>query len=439
MAQDQKPNLRSAEDCIWYVLATVAGEPLKTLNPATTLQRNREIWNRLMYERNRRGSFVERASGERSVLSPLSNTDRMEMNRALSARGFANCQIPDPDEPINFTNVNFPDDVSFDGFVFMGPARFDSARFAGPNSTFDNAVFSDTTSFAGAEFLGDFRCTATSFEGFTELSGAKFRRRASLNRCIFRDSSAFQQTQFADSARFDRSTFVGGANFAEALFEHEVHFDSADFQTSAVFRRAQFKSYAPRFFEAKLPEYTEWQEVNWPKPPNSADDCWDYIQRYQCLARLMNGLEKFDDQHLFVRMELRVRRATEPWNPVGWMNFAYELICGYGYGLKRAVAWWLGNIVVGAKLLCGSNIPALMEDKALPQATLNAFSDYPHALLASFGNAHGFLSLNDRFFKDVLEGKEWAWHAGVGGMQTIFGVIFLFFLLLTIRNLFRMR
>ena len=141
MAQDQKPNLRSAEDCIWYVLATIAGEPLETLNPATTLQRNRQIWNGLMYERNRRGSFVERASGERSVLSPLSNTDRMEMNRALSARGFANCQIPDPDEPINFTNVNFPDDVSFDGFVFMGPARFDSARFAGPTSAFDNAVF----------------------------------------------------------------------------------------------------------------------------------------------------------------------------------------------------------------------------------------------------------------------------------------------------------
>ena len=57
----------------------------------------------------------------------------------------------------------------------------------------------------------------------------------------------------------------------------------------------------------------------------------------------------------------------------------------------------------------------------------------------SFSNAHGFLNLTDRFFKDVLEGKDWAWHAGVGGLQAVLGVIFLFFLLLTIRNLFRMR
>ena len=334
-----------------------------------------------MYERNRGSPFVERSSGERFALTRLSRTDLREVNLALSHRGFGTNQIPAPDAPIDFANVNFPDDVSFDGFVFVGPARFDGACFAGANSVCDNAVFIDTTSFAGAEFQGDFRCTATTFGGFAELSGAKFRRHASFHECIFRDSSAFEQTQFSDSVRFDQSTFVGGASFAGVLFEHEAYFDGADLQTSALFRRAQFKSQVPRFFDAKVPEYTEWQDVNWPKTPENVDDAWDHIQRYQCLARLMNSHEKVDEQRFFFRKELRVRRATQSWNLVRLMNFAYELICGYGHGLKRALGWWLGNIVVGAKLLCGSNIPELMEDKDFPEATLSAFCEYPYALL----------------------------------------------------------
>ena len=47
------------------------------------------------------------------------------------------------------------------------------------------------------------------------------------------------------------------------------------------------------------------------------------------------------------------------------------------------------------------------------------------------------LGLNRSFFEDAL--KDWPWYGVVGPVQTVLGVIILFFLLLTIRNRFRMR
>ena len=154
----------------------------------------------------------------------------------------------------------------------------------------------------------------------------------------------------------------------------------------------------------------------------------------------MNGLEKRADHRFFVTREMRTQRMTQRLtNPIRWLNLAYELVCGYGYGFKRVVSWWVGNIAVGAVLLCASNIPQLTKDKTLLGATLEAFSDYHSALLAGFVNAHDFLNLEGRFFENEFGAAEWAWYDGVGTAQTVLGVIFLFFLLLTIRNLFRMR
>ena len=54
-----------------------------------------------------------------------------------------------------------------------------------------------------------------------------------------------------------------------------------------------------------------------------------------------------------------------------------------------------------------------------------------------WGFLAGFLGLNRSFFEDAL--KDWPWYGVVGPVQTVLGVIILFFLLLTIRNRFRMR
>ena len=67
-------------------------------------------------------------------------------------------------------------------------------------------------------------------------------------------------------------------------------------------------------------------------------------------------------------------------------------------------------------------------------------NDLPDAFKISFGNAHGLLELNQNVFQDTV--KAWEKNPGfdvIAAIQLVLGVIILFFLLLTIRNRFRMR
>ena len=138
--------------------------------------------------------------------------------------------------------------------------------------------------------------------------------------------------------------------------------------------------------------------------------------------------------------ELNARRRVERWNVVGLMNFAYAAICDYGFGLGRVVAIWSVHILLGAAALFASKIAQSTEGEAGARGVSGVLCDALLALFLSFGNAHGFLDLNRKFLGDAL--KEWEngpWFEGVGALQTVFGVIILFFLILTIRNRFRMR
>ncbi len=76
------------------------------------------------------------------------------------------------------------------------------------------------------------------------------------------------------------------------------------------------------------------------------------MERYQCLARLMNDLQKFDYHHLFFRKELHARRRAEPRSLTTLMDLLYEGICDYGNGLGQVALIWLVHMILGAMALC---------------------------------------------------------------------------------------
>ena len=429
--------LKPAARSIWYVLATVAGEPEKAPDPVRTQQQNREYWNAIMGERA--GAFALGPVGSKStvVFGEMSSERRFEIFRVLRSRGFGEAQIPGPDDPIDFSYLHFTDPVWFDGFVFIGPASFEGAQFEGHSHSFQDAVFNTDVTFDDARFSGVFFGEKMTFAGYSSFKRATFCFGASFGNSEFLKGTSFDEAEFSEDANFNHCTFHGFAAFAGVLFKQLAEFGSATFQTSALFQRANFKSFVPLFFEANLPEYTVWHDVSWPKTPRDPVEALDHIQRYQRLALLMNGVEKFNDQRFFIRQEMRVQRRVEKWFPVGLMNLGYEAICGYGHGLTRVVMMWLVHMVLGAGVLCAAKIPKLTAEKTLWQATRESFSDFHLAFALSFGNAHGPLGLNRTFFAEVL--KDWPWYQVVGPVQTVLGVIILFFLLLTIRNRFRMR
>ena len=174
--------------------------------------------------------------------------------------------------------------------------------------------------------------------------------------------------------------------------------------------------------------------------PSDEDQALDQIKRYQRLALLMIRQEKSEDQRMFVRQEMRVRRRVDGWFPVGLMNLAYALVCDYGHGVRRIAVLWLAHMLWGAIALCISKCISSMDQEPVLQAMRESLSEFASAILVSIGNAHGLLGLNDQFFGEAVKAfKDVPWYNGIGAFQTIVGVILLFFLLLTIRNRFRMR
>ena len=431
---------RPTTECIWYVLATIAGEPGKTADPQATAQQNRDFWNAFMQSCLDPCSGVKDAKG-RTVELPAWTEDHVNVAiEALDNRGFAGFHLPNPRDRIDFSYLDFPEHTSFDGFVFAGPTSFKGAGFRAQSQCFDGAVFVQSVTFEDAEFHGEFSGRGMSIYELGEFSRARFGSDVWLVDSHCRGISRFNGATFERQARFERCTFGDAVFFRESEFHDLANFNGVEIRGSCVFLHAKFNEYVPAFMDAMLPEYTLWHGAKWPKVPKSTNDALTQAQFYQRLARIMNGLEKFDEQSMFLRQEMRARRRIYGWFPVGSLNLVYELICDYGYGLGRVAAWWAAHMLLGGVALCISKSIASMDQGATWPPISESFASFGSAMLLSFSNAHGFLNLNDKFFASVQAAWESVpFYAAIGAFQTIAGVILLFFLLLTIRNRFRMR
>jgi len=380
---------------------------------------------------------VEHALGHGMQLPQWTQDHLSRTLDVLRERGFPDAQLSELGDTIDFSSVDFPNGTSFDGFVFSKFTSFEGARFGGRCHSFTTTIFAERVSFRDVEFCGEFVGINATFGESSSFEGAKFRSQASFTNSRFQERAQFDGAELLGNVKFNGCQFNLAAEFTGAVFERVADFVGAKFKTNAIFRRARFLTSVPTFFESTLPEYTVWTNAEWPKRPRENDDAEDHAQRYQRLARMMNRHEKFDDQRMFVRQEMRARRWIDGRLPVGYMNWAYAAICDYGFGIRRVAFWWLMHIVLGAVALTTAKLPALMEKETLWRATGTVFSDFHLAIAISFGNAHGPLGLNATFFKKTVD--EWPCYGVVGPVQTVLGVIILFFLLLTIRNRFRMR
>ena len=462
MNSNQSHVLSPADENIWYVLATIESEPDAAMNVAETVARNRYYWNGLMRDRVAvYGGMVESRLGHEIELPTLTREDLQTIRAALDARGFQGVDIPHVNSSIDFAGVEFSHQTWFNDFVFGGDTIFDAARFAGPVNIFMSAIFAGNVSFRGTEFRGQFvgsgmeiagstnfnhatflrdaDFTGCKFLAFAEFGGARFMEATRFNRSSFA-SVGFQSTVFDSAASFEQCDFGSDAMFPGTVFENRVEFNGAQFAGVTSFRQAQFKDRVPGFSEANLHEFTDWNEASWPKTPTSLVIAREHVERYQCLARMMSDLQKFDYHHLFFRKELQARRHAEPRSLATVGNLLYQGICDYGNGLGRVALIWLVHIIFGAKALCVAKFIDSWDQGSKWRALRESFSNFHDALLLSFGHAHGFLDLNNKFFDDTrMAWEDVPCFGGIGAAQTIFGVIILFFLLLTIRNRFRMR
>ena len=432
-------NLKPASACIWYVLATVAGEPRSTQDLGRLMRDNAYFWNGLMAPRIATfGGWSESKLGHDLGLKELTKEAKAEIRKALDTRGFKGVSIPHVNAPIDFSNVVFAQHTSFTGYVFGGEVRLDNTVFPGV-ALFNEAKFAGNSTFDGATFI-DALFMSAEFAGAASFHNVDFLKRVYFSHAQFLAKTTFAHTTFSDEAFFNSAKFAYDAGFVDTVFTHRVDFQSAEFKGPTRFQKARFETRVPAFFDATFHEYTDWQDARWPDVTGDANEAREQIQHYQRLALVMNKLEKPDDRHLFFRLEMRARLRADGWSLAGVGNWLYQRTCDYGYGLRRISFLWFGHLVLGAILICATRAFGPKRKGISWQTVYEFMCDLPQAIVISFSNAHGFFGLNRGFLQDSI--KYWAgvpFFNLIGVGQTVVGAVILFFLLLTIRNRFRMR
>jgi len=455
---DRVNNPVRANDNLWYCLATLYGEqPIGATVGSGDQQlslRNRRAWNRWVssaFTDDQRAELVESGTPQEE-LKPFSRDELLAFDRAFDLRtGHMLKSAPNPSEIADFSHTIFERPLILAGFVFAKGADFNSARFS-------ESAFAD---FQSASFAGHAKFSSTTFGSYAVFKSVHILGRAEFASAIFSNYCFFEFGRFGSSVDFSSARFVNVADFSSATFVGISYFDSSIFFSRAFFRAAKFADNAsfksatfsedadfvnaefgvstvfadmrlgnrvPDFGGAKLHEATEWHGVRWPAPPRDKDTAQLQVYAYERLKREMGRLEKYGDEQLFFRKELRARRELTPFAAGIWLlNFLYDIASDYGNSMGRPLFWLIELIAIGVVVFVASPVfggAPLTLPNAAALSISNVFSFFPLS--------RGIVS--PELIADLSEGARI-----VGAVQSVLGAILLFLLGLALRNRYRLR
>ena len=246
----------------------------------------------------------------------------------------------------------------------------------------NNTRFHGSCSFQGAIFEQGISCAFARFNPPVSFWGARFKRGAGFIGVEFRNGADFIEVVFEEMADFDASQFTDNfgqgtfqypANFITATFMYEtsfrgvvfgsddgadahhprpkprVNFTGAEFRAKTNFSEAVFNG-VPAFFQTTLHEDTDFGRIDWERAESDTIPVNDAIRAWERLELIMSKLEKPLDQHRFFRLKMRARRRVDG-RFLRAVNWLFETIADYGWGVERAFSWWLGHWLVASLLL----------------------------------------------------------------------------------------
>ena len=371
-------------------------------------------------------------------------------------------------EYMDFSELTFSKAVDLSGLILV-LCHFDKARFEDElklsektqfyaQSWFRDSIFEKGLSCYRARFHAPVSFTGSHFNRRANFVGTEFMGGASFDNTVFKMKAIFNDSKFEERyfsgnitvpilADFRKSNFPAGASFREVRFgnddktnsitswpERRADFTDAEFGTSTTFRGAVFAG-VPAFFNTTLHEDTDFGRVDWGKAETDNIPADYAIRAWERLELMMSKLEKPLERHCFFRFKMRARRRTDGYF-LRVLNWLFEKIADYGWGVERAFAWWFGHWFVSAL--------ALFTNTGCAVVTAEWWKLALAALGTSFANAHTFLFLSTKggileSSRELLEkNNEWGILVALGTIEAILGPIFLFLLLLTLRNRFRL-
>ncbi|WGJ15440.1 pentapeptide repeat-containing protein [Methylocapsa sp. D3K7] len=476
------PQKSKAEDNPWYLLATLYGEP--ALEDSELRTKNRIAWNRYFaanLDDETREQLIEQKRHPAEDLTPLSAEELAEVGEAFVKRASSSATqvLPPFNIMINFSGVQFTNNVYFADYLFAGVTFFVDANFFGELNSYSGATFFGGTFFDRVIFSGNAHfhcanfCGGASFIYVTFLSGAcfdgaifpsaadflnstfsqyagfrdaTFCRYAAFHGATFSGQSFFNQTKFygrvlfdgakfhmrssfvrvemKEETSFENATFFGETRFTSAIFERTCSFVNAEMKGETFFDTMAFNMEPPKFFGAKLHQGTVWRGITWPPTPKGKDEAGVFVDAYACLKLEMDRLKKHEDELKFFSLELRSLRILREskFRGSGIPIALYGIICDYGRSYIRPLIGLFVVAAIGALIFLPFKILSPWESLSLSFAnTFNVFGfrkDYFDA--ATISNLPDLLKV-------------------LSAVQTILGTILLFLVGLGIRNRFRMK
>lgn len=370
---------------------------------------------------------------------------------------------------MNFSGHSFQNENEIDlsGLTFVY-SNFSGVRFGAGRTTFDDARFFGGASFSGAVFGGvvffytEFNETvsfaSSKFENGVAFVGVDFMAGASFRNALFKEFATFIDSKFEERnithlepspkiADFRKAKFMGITTFRKVTFgsnekidprakwpQWKADFTDAQFNTTTRFRGSVFGG-APAFFNTTFHEDTDFSQIDWKKADTNTISADDAIRAWERLELIMSKLEKPFERHEFFRLKMRARRRTDSCI-LRTLNWIFEVTSDYGWGVKRAFSWWFCHWFGMSILLClNAGTAAIAADWwKLAKAALGT----------GFANAHAFLGLAstggylESCKKVLLKNNEFGFLTVIGTAEVFLGPIFLFLLLLTLRNRFRL-
>ena len=400
MTHDNVRKRSSLDKSIWWVLATVEGEPKSSADLNGSMIKNRYYWNGLMKPRVAEWADVIQPAIGRIELLDLLPEDHRKIRQALDTRGFNGSDIPNVNSTIDFSGVEFSKFTVFREFVFDGNAKFDYADFDSFTTVFASATFAGPVTFVSARFFGTADFQKTRFACSANFTKSGFSKAAVFSGSRFSSSADFSDARFTEDARFDTVKFSGNTDFVQSKFVQQAVFRSSGFTAPTYFQMARFENDVPSFFEASLFEYTDWRDTKWPKLPRGRDEARRHVQYYQRLVLLMNQLEKPHDLHFFFRKEMRAQRRSESiLSLTRAMNLIYELVCDYGNGLGRIVSIWMAHILIGAATIWGTRWFTTSPDPGSKKGFIGVDSRFHSSYWDQFFERPCFVEFEPRLYR----------------------------------------
>ena len=417
--------------------------------------------------------FLKRASldaGSRAIVVRSSTgKDKREDESSCESETVVKtveCEVPD------FSNFIFPGTASFRNARFRGDASFISACFRG-DASFDGARFRGDASFILARFRGDASFNAARFRGDAYFYEARFRGGAYFNSTRFKGTVSFDHANFSKRANFRLVEFLAHASFEHAGFSGAVDFTAIQSGRSFDLKDARFFCQVPKFIQAHFSENPRLDHVKLPgvgvlsgrlpypdgvTPGKKCDR--DDVAAFTTLRKMaiqaqdhLTEHDAFKGENRAHRISQIVRRGNIFARLQSWLfwlaSILYDVLTDYGWSYLRPLFVWL-VLLAGMAGVYLAEVPAreaggypqgCISDGMVKQASL--LSLHNGLLFATAGQRafvnRAYVCLYGRKDEAVKDVKLPARLGLYGTIHTLLSAILIFFILLALRNRFRIK